>query len=617
MAIETKINSKALEVDSVTIRFCGDSGDGMQLTGSQFTTTSALAGNDISTYPNFPAEIRAPLGTLAGVSGFQIHFSSNEIYTAGDALDVLVAMNPAALKTNVSDLKQNGILIVNEDSFNEVNYKKAGYPDNADALTPLKSKYTVYEIPFTKLVMTALEGSALPSKSKEKCKNLFALGLMYFIYSRPLEPTIKWLEQKFGNKPDVFDANVKALKAGYNFGDTCEMFQNTFVVPKATIAPGTYRNVTGNEALSVGLVTASELTGRPLFIGSYPITPATEILQELSKFKNYGVKSFQAEDEIAGIGTALGAAFAGHLAVTTTSGPGIALKSEFMNLAVMTELPLIIVDVQRGGPSTGLPTKQEQTDLLQVLFGRNGESPMPVIAARSPSDCFEAAIEAARIATQFMTPVVLLSDTQVGIGSEPWKLPDVSTLPKMEVKFTVPGEDTAFMPYQRNELLARNWAIPGTPYGEHTLGGLEKENITGKVNLSAQVHEEMTHIRADKVANIAKTIPATEVYGNESGDLLLLGWGSTYGSIRSAADELLSRGHKIAHVHLRHINPLPNDLGAILRRFKRVAVPELNLGQLLMLIRSKYLVDAKGINQMNTKPFAVADLVSQAEDLLK
>ncbi len=616
MATETR-STKALEVESVTIRFCGDSGDGMQLTGSQFTTTSALVGNDISTYPNFPAEIRAPQGTLAGVSGFQIHFSSNDIYTAGDNLDVLVAMNPAALKTNISDLKQNGILIVNEDSFNETNYKKAGYPDGADALTPLKSKFTVYEIPFTKLVMTALEDSPLASKAKEKCKNLFALGLMYWIYSRPLEPTVKWLEQKFGSKPDVFDANIKALKAGYNFGDTCEMFQTTYVVPKASIAAGTYRNVTGNEALSVGLVTAAELCKRPLFIGSYPITPATEILQELSKYKNYGVKSFQAEDEIAGIGTALGAAFAGHLAVTTTSGPGICLKSEFMNLAVMTELPLIICNIQRGGPSTGLPTKQEQTDLLQVLFGRNGESPMPVIAARSASDCFETAIEAARIATQFMTPVVVLSDTQVGIGSEPWKLPDVSTLPDLEVKFTVPQEDSVFMPYQRNDLLARNWAIPGMPYGEHTLGGLEKENITGKVNLSAHVHEEMTHIRADKVANIAKTIPTTEIYGHESGDLVFLGWGSTYGAIRSATDELLNNGHKVAQVHIRHINPLPNDLEAILKRFKTVVIPELNLGQLLMLIRSKYLIDAKGINQVNTKPFAVSDLISAAEKFLK
>ncbi len=616
MATDTK-STKALEIESVTIRFCGDSGDGMQLTGSQFTTTSALVGNDISTYPNFPAEIRAPQGTLAGVSGFQIHFSSNDIYTAGDALDVLVAMNPAALKTNISDLKQNGILIVNEDSFNEVNYKKAGYPESVDALGPLKSKYTVYEIPFTKLVMTALEDSSLASKAKEKCKNLFALGLMYFIYSRPLEPTIKWLEQKFGNKPDVFDANVKALKAGFNFGDTCEMFQNTFIVPKASIAPGSYRNVTGNEALSIGLVTASELTGRPLFIGSYPITPATEVLQELNKYKHYGVKSFQAEDEIAGIGTALGAAFAGHLAVTTTSGPGICLKSEFMNLAVMTELPLIICDIQRGGPSTGLPTKQEQTDLLQVLFGRNGESPMPVIAASSPSDCFDTAIEAARIATQFMTPVVVLSDTQVGIGSEPWKLPDIDSLPNLEVHFTVPSADDVFMPYARNELLARNWAIPGTPYAEHTLGGLEKENITGKINLSAEVHDQMTKLRAEKIANIAKTIPATEVFGQQEGDLLLIGWGSTYGALRSATEELLKKGHKVGQVHIKHLNPLPRDLGDILKRFSKVAIAELNLGQLLMLVRSKYLVDAKGINQVNTKPFAVADLIREAEALLK
>jgi 2-oxoglutarate ferredoxin oxidoreductase subunit alpha len=602
------------KLESVTIRFCGDSGDGMQLTGTQFTTTSALVGNDISTYPTFPAEIRAPQGTLAGVSGFQIHFSSNDIHTAGDELDVLVAMNPAAFKTNIKDLKQNGILIVNQDSFNAGNLKKAGYKEDEDIFAKWRSRIRIYEVPISKMTMEALKDIDMMARDKERCKNMFALGLMYFIYNRPLENTEKWLESKFGKKKLILDANIAALKAGYHFGDTCEMFQNTYEIPKASIKPGTYRNITGNQALSIGLLTAGQLTNLPLFLGSYPITPATEILQEIAAYKNYKARTFQAEDEIAGIGSALGAAFAGSLAITTTSGPGIALKSEFMNLAIMAELPLIIVDVQRGGPSTGLPTKTEQTDLLQVMFGRNGESPIPVVSASSPSDCFYTALEAARIAIEHMTPVVILSDTQSAIGSEPWLLPDIETLPKIKFKFHT-NADT-YKPYDRNDMLARPWALPGTPGCEHTLGGLEKENISGKVNLSAEAHEEMVRIRAKKVENIAKTIPATQVYGEQSGDILFLGWGSTYGAIRSATEELLKRGYKVGQAHIRHINPMPNDLGNIASRFKHVVIPELNTGQFNMIFRAKYLIDTKPINQVNTKPFNVSDLVKRAEEII-
>lgn len=608
---QTKTREK---LDSVTIRFCGDSGDGMQLTGTQFTNTSALFGNDIATYPNFPAEIRAPQGTLAGVSGFQLHFSSSEIYTAGDELDVLVAMNPAALKTNIADLKQNGTVIVNEDEFTDANLKKAGYKEDVDVLEGLKSKYRVIEVQLTKLTMTALEDSPLMAKDKDRCKNMFALGLLYFIYNRPFDQTEEWLKAKFGKKPEVLDANLKVLKAGFHYGDTIEAIQTTYEIPKAKIKAGTYRNVMGNQAISLGFIAASKLAGRPLFLGSYPITPATDILQELAKYKHYNVRTFQAEDEIAGIGSAVGAAFAGHVALTTTSGPGIALKSEFMNLAVMTELPVVICNVQRGGPSTGLPTKQEQTDLLQVMFGRNGESPIPVVAARSPSDCFDAAIEAVRIAIEHMTPVVILSDTQIAIGSEPWNLPKVEDL--KPIKTSLHTDAATFSPYARNEMLARPWAIPGTPGCEHTLGGLEKENITGKVNLSAEAHEEMTRIRAQKIQNIAKTIPNTEVFGEKKGDLLILGWGSTYGALRSTTEELLRRGHKVGQVHLRHLNPMPNDLGEIAKNYKHIMIPELNLGQFNMLFRAKYLIDTKPVNQMNTKPFVVADLVKTAEEII-
>lgn len=602
------------KLESVTIRFCGDSGDGMQLTGTQFTSTSALFGNDIATLPNFPAEIRAPLGTLAGVSGFQVRFSADNIHTAGDELDVLVAMNPAAFKTNVKDLKQNGILLINEDSLGDGNLQKAGYQAGEDIFKDYQSKIRIYKVPISKMTTEALADTELTGKEKDRCKNFFALGLMYFIYNRPMDATEDWLKAKFGKKPNILEANLKVLKAGFNFGDTCEIFQNVYEIPPATIEAGTYKNITGNEAVSHGFVAASKIFDKPLFLGSYPITPATEIIQELAKFKNYRVKTFQAEDEIAGIGTAIGAAFAGSLALTSTSGPGIALKSEFMNLAMIAELPLVIIDVQRGGPSTGLPTKTEQTDLLQVMFGRNGESPMPVLAARSPADCFDTAIEACRIALQYMTPVVLLSETQVAIGSEPWKLPEIDKLPKMEINYHTDSEN--FKPYGRNDDLVRPWAIPGTPGCEHTLGGLEKENGSGKVNLSPEVHEEMTRIRSQKVSNIAKSYKPTEVYGEQQGDLLILGWGGTYGSLRSSAEELLSSGHKIGHVHLRNLNPMPNDLGEIAAKFKHVMIPELNSGQFNMLFRSKFLIETKPVNQMNTKPFAVSDLVKIAEDII-
>jgi 2-oxoglutarate ferredoxin oxidoreductase subunit alpha len=608
----TTLNKEKL--DSVTIRFVGDSGDGMQLTGNQFTSTSAMFGNDISTYPNFPAEIRAPQGTLAGVSGFQIRISSNQIHTPGDELDVLVAMNPAALKTNIADLKQNGFVFVNQDDFNPTNLAKAGYDKDADILTPLKAKYRVVEVPLSAMTVETLKDTNLTAKDKERCKNMFALGLMYFIYNRPSDVTEEWLRTKFKKKPELADANIKVLKAGYNFGDTIEIFQSTFEVPKAQIKPGTYRNITGNESTALGFVAASKIMNKDLFIGSYPITPATEILQELAKYKHFGVKTFQAEDEIAGIGSALGASFAGLLAITTTSGPGIALKSEFMNLAMITELPIVICDIQRGGPSTGLPTKTEQTDLLQVMFGRNGESPMPIVAARSPSDCFAAAIEACRIAVEHMTPVVFLSDTQIAIGSEPWLLPNLDALPKIKVEHHT--DASTFQPYARNELLARPWAKPGTPGCEHTLGGLEKENITGKVNLSSGVHEEMTRIRAKKVENVARQLPATEIFGEKSGDLLILGWGSTYGSIRTTTEKLLSSGYKVGQVHLRHLNPMPNDLGAIAAKYKHVMIPELNSGQFNMLFRAKFLIDTKAVNQINTKPFNVSDLTRIAEEII-
>ncbi|HZN10874.1 MAG TPA: 2-oxoacid:acceptor oxidoreductase subunit alpha, partial [Blastocatellia bacterium] len=536
------------ELETVTIRFAGDSGDGMQLTGTQFTATSAIIGNDISTLPDFPAEIRAPAGSLPGVSGYQLNFSSRDIRTPGDEPNVLVAMNPAALKVNIQDLEPGGILVVNTDAFAEANLKKAGYAGDPLADGSL-SGYRLFKLPITTLTLRALEGVSLPHKQQERCKNFYALGLMYWLYDRPLEPTIKWIEEKFAKSPEINLANQLALKAGYNYADTTEIFTTHYHVGRAQIRPGKYRNITGNEATALGFVAASQLAGRPLFYGSYPITPASDILHELSKHKNFGVKTFQAEDEIAAIGAAIGAAFAGHLGLTGTSGPGVALKSEFIGLAVMTELPLVIINVQRGGPSTGLPTKTEQADLLQAMFGRNSECPVAIVAPATPADCFHMAIEAVRLATQYMSPVMYLSDGYLGNGSEPWPVPRIEELPHFAVRFRTEAE--GFFPYQRDErTLSRPWAIPGTPGLEHRIGGLEKEHITGNVSYDPENHDFMVRLRAEKVARMAQDIPPLEVFGEPEGRVLVLGWGSTYGSIVTAVEQLQAKGASVSSAHL-------------------------------------------------------------------
>ena len=602
------------ELETVTIRFAGDSGDGMQLTGTQFTATSAIIGNDISTLPDFPAEIRAPAGSLPGVSGYQLNFSSRDIRTPGDEPNVLVAMNPAALKTNIKDLEPGGILIVNTDAFVEGNLKKAGYTSN-----PIEdgsmSGYRLFKIPITTLTLRALEESKIPHKQQERCKNFFALGLMYWLYDRPMEPTIKWIEERFTKMPDVGEANKLALKAGYNYADTMEIFTTHYHVGKAKIKPGKYRNITGNEATALGFVTASQLAGRPLFYGSYPITPASDILHELSKHKNFGVKTFQAEDEIAAIGVAIGAAFTGHLGLTGTSGPGVALKSEFIGLAVMTELPIVIVDVQRGGPSTGLPTKTEQADLLQAMFGRNSECPVGIVAPATPGDCFHMAVEAFRLATRYMTPIMYLSDGYLGNGSEPWEIPAVEDLPKIEVQFRTDPE--GFYPYLRDErTLARPWAIPGTPGLEHRIGGIEKQHITGNVNYDPDNHDFMVRLRAEKVARMAQDIPPLEVFGEPQGKVLVLGWGSTYGSITTAVEQMQAQGASVSSAHLRYLNPFPKNLGEVLSRFETVIIPELNLGQLAFLVRAKFLVDAVSYSKVKGKPFKVAELVNKVKEYL-
>lgn len=604
-----------IEIDRITIRFAGDSGDGMQLTGSQFTSTTAVFGNDISTLPDFPAEIRAPAGSLPGVSGFQISFASIDIQTPGDSPDVLVAMNPAALKTNLKDLKKGGVLIVNTAAFKEANLKLAGYTAN-----PLEdgsiSGYKIYQIDMDEMVKTALKDKvSLPTKEIVRCRNFFALGLMYWMYSRPMEPTLKWIQQKFGQREDIARANEIALKTGYNFGNITEVFEVRYQVPKAKLQPGTYRNMTGNLATALGIVAAAKLSGISVFYGSYPITPASDILHELSKHKNYGVKTFQAEDEIAAICTAIGASFAGNIGITGTSGPGVALKAEAIGLAVMTELPLLIINVQRGGPSTGLPTKTEQADLFQALYGRNGECPVPVVAAQSPSDCFNMAIEAIRIALRHMTPVFLLTDGYLANGSEPWKLPAISELPNLRPTFYTNPEN--FRPYQRDENLVRPWAIPGTPGLEHRIGGIEKANITGNVSYDPDNHENMCHIRADKVKAIANDIPDATIYGEESGDLLIVGWGSTYGAIRTAVDDLHAQGQKVSQLHLRYLNPFPKNLGSLLKKFKKVVVAEMNLGQLLFVLRAQFLVDAVGMNKVKGQPFTVSEIKENILNLLK
>lgn len=604
------------QIVGATVRFAGDSGDGMQLAGTQFTNSSAVFGNDISTLPDFPAEIRAPAGSLAGVSGFQINFSSREVRTPGDQVDALIAMNPAALKANVSDVVSGGLVIVNRDAFTKNDLSKAGYQENPLDNDSLQN-WKVIQVPISRINRENLADTGLSAKIVDRCKNFFALGIVYWLFGRPLDTTLNWISQKFGKNPAIADANTRALKAGYHFGETTELFQQRFQVSKAQIPPGKYRAIMGNEALALGLITASVKAGRTLFYGSYPITPASDILHALSRRKNFGVITFQAEDEIAAVTASIGAAFAGAIGVTGTSGPGIALKAEAMGLAVMTELPLVVVNVQRGGPSTGLPTKTEQADLFQALFGRNGECPMAVIAPQSPVDCFDAAIEAVRIATRFMVPVIVLSDGYIGNGAEPWRIPDPDEIPPIDIKVPESGNGSSvFHPYERDENLARPWAVPGMPGLEHRIGGLEKADVTGNVCYDPQNHHKMVELRAQKVKNIARILPPTEVQGPEFGDVLVIGWGGTCGSITSACEELREQGRKVANLHLRYLNPLPADLGDIIRRYDQVLVPELNLGQLRMLLRSIYLVDAVGLNKMQGKPFLVSEIVDKVNSMI-
>ena len=605
-------NTKDVQsVSGITVRLCGDSGDGMQLLGTQLTNTSALAGNDVATFPDFPAEIRAPRGTRAGVSGFQVQFASREIFTPGDTLDALVVMNPAALVTNLSDLRKGGILIANEDGFNEKEFKLAKVESNPLEANVIEETYRVFKVPMTQLTREAVSEHGLSPKIADRCKNFFAMGLVYWLFGRSLDPTLRFIEAKFGKKPDVAAANEAALRAGWAFGETTEAFGESYQVSAAELTPGTYRNIMGNQALAMGLIAASRISGKELFYGTYPITPASDILHELTKYKNFGVRTFQAEDEIAAVCATIGAAFGGTMGVTASSGPGIALKAEAMGLGLMLELPMIVINVQRGGPSTGLPTKTEQSDLLQGMFGRNGESPLPVLAPRSPGDCFDIAIEAWRIATECMTPVILLSDGYIANGSEPWKIPTVADLPKIEIKHpTGLNGDGVFLPYERNEVLARPWAIPGTPDLMHRVGGLEKEDRTGNVSYDPQNHQHMTDTRAAKVAKIAERVPEQDVFGDAEGDVLVVSWGGTYGSCHTAVDQCRDAGAKVSHVHLRYLNPFPSNLAELLRSFRTVLVPELNMGQLRMLLRAEFLVDCIGINKVQGKPFTVTELVA-------
>jgi 2-oxoglutarate/2-oxoacid ferredoxin oxidoreductase subunit alpha len=601
-------------LEHAVIRFCGDSGDGMQITGSQFTNTVALYGNDLATLPDFPAEIRAPAGTLPGVSGFQVHFSSDDVYTPGDSVDALIAMNPAALKTNLPDLKPNGILIVNLDDFGETDLRKAQMSSN-----PLEDHsldgYRLFPVELTKLTRAALKDLGLDNKSVDRCKNFFALGMCYWLYNRSMDTSLRWIEDKFKAKPQLVQANRQAMQAGYSYCEATEAFQITYEIPPAKLSPGTYRNISGNTALAMGFVAASQKSGLTLFQGSYPITPASDILHELSAYKNFGVITFQAEDEIAAITAAIGAAYGGALGITTTSGPGMALKTEALGLAVAVELPLVICDIQRGGPSTGLPTKTEQADLLQALYGRNSEAPIPVLAPATPGDCFWIALEASRIAIKYMVPVIILSDGYLANGAEPWKIPNVADLPEIPVKFEKNPE--GFRPYKRDpQTLARPWAIPGTPGLEHRIGGLEKQDVTGNVNYEPLNHERMVRLRAEKVAAIVQDVPDVVPAGDESGDLLIVAWGSTYGPVTGALRSQRAKGRRIGHVHLRHLNPLPKNLGDVLMRYDQVLVPEMNMGQLVMLLRAKYLVDAKGYNKIQGKPFKQSEIERKIEELL-
>ncbi|HEY0544041.1 MAG TPA: 2-oxoacid:acceptor oxidoreductase subunit alpha [Pyrinomonadaceae bacterium] len=603
------------ELETVTIRFAGDSGDGMQLTGTQFTNTSAVLGNDISTLPDFPAEIRAPAGSLPGVSGFQLNFSSQDIRTPGDQPNVLVAMNPAALKVNLPDLEEGGTLIINSDEFTKENLKKAAYETN-----PLEDGslvgYRVHQLPITTLNMNALKDQVQMSrKEMDRCKNFFALGVLYWLYDRPMDATLNWISAKFSKQPEIAKANEIVLRTGYNFADTTEVFTTHYTVRKAAITPGKYRKITGNEATAIGFVAASELSGRPLFYGSYPITPASDILHELSRHKNFGVKTFQAEDEIAAVCAAIGASFAGHIGLTGTSGPGVALKQEAIGLAVMTELPLVIINVQRGGPSTGLPTKTEQADLFQAVWGRNGECPAIVVAPATPGDCFHMAVEAVRLAFKYMTPVFYLSDGYLANGAEPWRVPKLEDLPEIKIDFTT--DPTNFMPYGRDEeTLARPYAIPGTPGLEHRIGGIEKQHLTGNVNYDPENHHFMVKLRQEKVDRAANDIPPVEIFGDETGKVLVLGWGSTYGSITSAVEKLQREGKSVSSAHLRHLNPFPKNLGEVLSGFETVIVPEMNLGQLCTMIRARYLVDAVAFSKVKGRPFQIREIMQKVEEYM-
>jgi 2-oxoglutarate ferredoxin oxidoreductase subunit alpha len=614
------VNRKEKLLQDVVIKFAGDSGDGMQLTGSQFTNNTALMGIDLATFPDFPAEIRAPQGTLPGVSGYQLRFSSDHIYTPGDECDVLIAMNAAALKSNLSALKKGGKIIANMEGFDAKNLRLANYPEGKNPLEDESlGSYEVIKIDVTKMTREALKEFSMGMKEKDRAKNMFVLGFLYWMYNRDMETTIKFLKEKFGKKPEIFESNVKALQAGYNFGDTTETFTTTYKVGKAKMDPGIYRSIMGNQALTYGLIAASVKSGLPVFLGSYPITPASDILHDLSRYKSFGVRTFQAEDEIAGITAAIGASYGGSLGVTTTSGPGMALKAEAMGLAVMLEIPLLICDVQRGGPSTGLPTKTEQSDLLQAYYGRNGECPMPIVSASTPSDCFSAVYEAVRIAVQHMTPVIFLSDGYIANGAEPWKFPKSEDLPPIEVKFkATPGEgEDKFQPYLRDEKLVRPWAIPGTAGLEHRIGGLEKQNITGNVSYDPENHQLMVKIRQEKVDRIADYIPLQKIdNGPSKGKLLVLGWGSTYGAIKSAVVEILQEGYTVAHAHLRYLRPFPKNLGEILKNYEKVLVPEINNGQLVKIIRDQYFVDAKPYNKIMGVPITKTEMLMKIRETL-
>ncbi len=602
-------------IEEATIMFAGDSGDGSQTIGTQMTEASAVAGNDLATLPDYPAEIRAPAGSLAGISGFQLHFSSAMIHTPGDTCDVLVAMNPAALKVNIDQLKPNGILIINTDNFAQRNLRLAGYNSN-----PLEdgslTKFQVFPVELTRLTREALKDTGLSQREIDRCKNFFALGMVCWMYNRPTDYTLRWLREKFATKPQYIEANTIALRAGNIYCEATEQFATSYEVKPATFAAGKYRNIEGNMATALGLVAASQKSGLPLVYGSYPITPASAILHELARYKNFGVKTMQMEDEIAAVGVAIGAAFSGALGATGSSGPGIALKAEAINLAVIAELPIVVCNIQRAGPSTGMPTKTEQADLLQMFYGRNGESPIPVITASRPSDCFETVYEACRIAVKYMTPVIFMSDLYIGFGAEPWSIPKASDLPAIDVDFQTDGD--GFDPYLRDEItLARPWAIPGTPGLEHRIGGLEKENISGNVSYDPENHEQMVHLRAEKVARIVNDIPPTETFGESSGELLVLSWGGTYGVVRTAVEYKQEEGKSVSHVHLRYLNPLPRELGDIMRRFNKVLIPELNLGQLRLLIRAEYLIDAIGLNKIQGQPFHVFEVESKIDELLR